>query len=1185
MKKISLIFLAGLLAASCNLAELEQAEVENKIQDESLPIFIENSIVQVSTKATASGFVDGDALGLYAVNYENNNTVAGVLQDEGNQADHVKYVFDEPNYTWRAVSASYYKDPDTHVDIYCYYPYAVPSSVSEYAFEVRQDQGAVPDPGMMSNYEASDFLWSKVTDVAPSESKVKVKLRHKMAGIGVALQEGTGFLEGEFDLLSKAVLAQSVTRSSTINLSTGEITPVGEAPATGTILAKQSDGSYRGIIVPQTVAAGKALLNITVGGKSYIYKEAEDNVYVSGKLKSFVIAINKKTASGEFELELVSSSIEEWVEDLDSHSGEARQYYVAKTTPGQLGNVIRAAGMNPEKIKNLKVTGTINEVDFRFMRDTMSILEALNLKEVEIYIEHPDEEKWGYDPYGQWVILNKGENACRIPRDALSNKKTLFYFAFPEDITLIGSYAFYGTSISGQLIIPDSVTKIENDAFAECRTLTGLTLPTALEYIGSSAFRDCNNFNSPLVLPNTVTYIGYQAFSSCGFTGQLKLPEHLKEICEWSFYNNKFVGSLEIPDEVESIGGWAFNSSGFSGMLTIPASVKKMGDSAFAYTHFRGELVLPDELTAIENGCFAGNEFSYVVLPKELKRIGNDAFSGNWRLLGTLDIPEGCVSIGSSAFSGCNTIETLILPSTLQTISQYAFNGCYGISSITCKSVEVPNVVKGAFDGIAKDSFTVEVPQQSVTRYQSDAMWGEFRRIAAHYDFSISRNICRALNNSDPKTYTLRAPSGMNWSIKSKPSWVTVYPENGTGKTDVTIVFNAMKADEADQEFREGKWDTNGNYYEMGAKYRSGEIVFLLDDVDYTSKMKVEQYNYGYGDGDVIELNKATKGKGVNIVFMGDCYDAKDIATGTYILNVQDGFKHFFDLEPYKTYKEYFNAYLVFGESNDSGMGSVNTVRDSRFGSAYAVNGLVPDSETCFKYAKKTGATDMSKTLVVLTENSSAYAGVCYMWCDGSAIAVCPVSTEAYPYDYRGLIQHEAGGHGFGKLLDEYIYHNAFISGCNCCCCSHVDEFLLNKSFGWGRNMELTGNMQEVGWSHLIFHPKYSNVVDIYEGGYFHSRGVFRSESVSCMNNNIPYYSAISRQAIVERIMDYAGEPFSLDDFIDNDIMTMGTITKSGSYIDFTGVEYPMPSNHKEPIILKGSPESNPIKPVKNEEE
>lgn len=43
------------------------------------------------------------------------------------------------------------------------------------------------------------------------------------------------------------------------------------------------------------------------------------------------------------------------------------------------------------------------------------------------------------------------------------------------------------------------------------------------------------------------------------------------------------------------------------------------------------------------------------------------------------------------------------------------------------------------------------------------------------------------------------------------------------------------------------------------------------------------------------------------------------------------------------------------------------------------------------------------------------------------------------------------------------------------------------------------------------------------------------------MNNNIPYYSAISRQAIVERIKAYAGEAFDFDDFVAKDSFEVGT--------------------------------------------
>ena len=62
-----------------------------------------------------------------------------------------------------------------------------------------------------------------------------------------------------------------------------------------------------------------------------------------------------------------------------------------------------------------------------------------------------------------------------------------------------------------------------------------------------------------------------------------------------------------------------------------------------------------------------------------------------------------------------------------------------------------------------------------------------------------------------------------------------------------------------------------------------------------------------------------------------------------------------------------------------------------------------------------------------------------------------------------------------------------------------------------------------------------------------HSRGMYRSESTSCMNNNIPHFSAISRQAIVERIKEYAGEEFTLEGFYALDKDDFGPMSKAAS--------------------------------------
>lgn len=1158
MKLKNLIF-GGLAICGLLTGCLSEPEFEPVADDGGIPINLDGSISQIVTKANAQGFEDKDAIGLYAVNYENSNQTPGILKDEGNQADHVKYVFDQTNWKWNPMRPVYYKDISTNVDLYAFYPYAEPASVSSYTFEVQKDQSTAETVSRLAGYEASDFLWAKATDIAPSESAIRMTLTHRMAGAHVVLTEGTGFEEaGDFDLIDKKVLVTNTTRKATINLSDGSVAPVGDAQATGIVMCPQTDGSFRGIVVPQSVAAGTHLFKITIDGMTYSFKKDVDFTYEAGKVSKFTIKINRKQHNGEYELELVEADIVAWTEDLNQHDGEARQYYCVNVKePGTLGRLIKADGKNPMKIKNLKVSGTISDEDFYFMRDSMAILEAVNLKESRVMdvkcskITIPGHN----DEYGKSTIFATREAGTYdnvIPDDAFKGKKSLYYFTFPEKINQIGYSAFSKSSISGALIIPDDVTHIWSNAF-QGTNISSLVLAPGVEIIADNSFSECLTLTGTLTLPEALRYLGYQAFRRCPFTGNLIFPNRLEYIGQQCFYDGAtFTGNLTIPENVSILYPETFWSTKkpFTGTLNL-ANVQVLAQGCFYNCMFSGELIVPEGVTEIPAKCFynTSGKLSSVVLPGTIKVIGEDAFRNQSRLT-NINLPEGLISIHDQAFKDCRTLSNLGLPSTLQSIQQRAFSDCFYINSIVCSSKEPPTVSSDAFDGVPKDNFTLEVPANAVTRYTTDLVWGQFRRISAHYDFSISLNRARSLNAETSKTYVLRAPANHNWSIESKPDWITVTPSSGTGKTEVTVTFSEMTSADASEilvEITDPTYAHQTTTRKLNG--RAGEIVFLLEDKDYRTTMTVEQFDYQYGDGDVITLNEATRGNGVDIVFMGDCYDAADIAAGNYLADLEEAVGHYFDLEPYKTYKDYFNVYAVLGVSDDSGMGTLNTIKDAKFGSTFGEKNLVqPDMNTCFEYACKAPIdNNLAQTLIVLVENTTEYGGICYMYDDGTALACCPKSADAYPYDFRGIVQHEAGGHGFGKLADEYIYHNAFISTCLCADgCGHIDDFLTNKNRGWYANLELTGDMNEVGWSHFIFHPKYSNVVDIYEGGYFHTRGVYRSEPTSCMNNNIPYYSAISRQAIVERIMKYAGEVFELDEFIANDVTTTGPTTKAG---------------------------------------
>ena len=1127
---------------------LQEPDFEPVTADGALAIQLEGSILQEATKVNAAGFEDGDALGLYAVNYTDANQTPGTLLVEGNQADHVKYVFNESAWQWTPVRPVYYKDVNTNVDLYVFYPHAEPDAVDAWNFEVQKDQSTARSQSALGGYEASDFLWAKAENVAPTEAKIKVQLQHKMAGAEVVLQQGDGFAEGEFESVERYILATGTTRKASINLSTGGVTPVGGAQATGIVMCPQVGGSFRAIVVPQTVAAQTPLFSITLGGVPYIFKKETDFTYEAGKISTFTIKVNRKVPSGEFELELADVSILPWKEDINTHESEARQYYVVNVeTPGTLGRLIKAAKKNPDKIRNLKVTGQITDKDFWFMRDSMAILEAVNLKEAKVkdaYCVH-------YDSGGNNV--NKDDV---IPLGAFRDKKSLIFFVFPENITDISARAFWGSNLSSTLNIPESVVTIGEYAFEGTR-IVNVSFGNQLESIMSHAFQNCSLLSSELHLPTSLKSIGAYAFQNCNFSGKLILPDNIEFIGMYAFNSaGSFSGDLIMPELVKQLDTYTFNYSSFSGKLLLN-NVVQLGSGCFGSCKFSGELIIPEDVIEIPSSCFTSCCFTSIKFPSSLRIISSGSFYGVG-LLGNLNIPEGVTSIGASAFSSQSQISSISLPSTLQTIGSSAFDGCFGLSNITCSAIEPPTVQSGAFDGVAKDNFTVEVPSQSVKRYQAESGWSDFKRIAAHYDFSVSRERMRALNAAQSRTYTLRAPANFEWAIESKPDWVSVSPESGTGKTDVTITVSEMPRTSETFEVNEGSY--NYPSYKQYAG-RAGEVVFKLTAKDYTTSFTVEQYDSDYIDGGVIALQEASTGPGIDIVFIGDGYDAKDIAKGTFLTNAQKGCSSFFDLEPYNSYKEYFNVYAVICQSDDSGIGTVNTVIDTKFGSNFTQNRILPPAAgPCFEWAKKANPSmDLTRSLTILLMNTSCYEGVTMIYDDGSAIACCPVSTNAYPYDFRGIVQHEAGGHGFGKLGDEYIYHNAFIQTCDCGCCDHPSGdndtksiYGRMKSKGWFKNLSMSSDNKLVPWSHLIYNPDYSDYVDIYEGGYMHTRGVYRSEATSCMNNNIPYYSAISRQAIVERIKYCAGEEFTLEEFYARDSDVFGSTKAAPAAFDRT---------------------------------
>lgn len=1133
-------------------------------QHDSNRIQLSSDIDQLAvTRVNDNGFCNGDVMGVYIVDYEGNKP--GTLKVNGNRGDNVRHTFDEPNYKWNSAYDLFWKDKHTHIDVYGYYPFANPESIEDYQFEVQKDQSKATENGEMGGYEASDFLWGKVSDVAPTTSVIRLPMAHRMSNARVTLIQGSGFAEGEWANLEKIVLTANVARKASINLSTGDIKTAGAVENTMTIPSRTND-EWRTIVVPQTVAAGTTLFSITIGGVPYKFTKNEAFTYVSGKMMNFGIKVDKQTGSGAYKLTLISESITPWENDLVSHDATAKEYIVINSTPGGLKNAITAANKDYTQVRNLKITGQINAKDFYFMRDSMLRLSALNLKEVRI-------KGWGKNEEYEENMDDQIPNSAFYFIQTVGGSNSLNRIVLPDTLKSIGSNAFYGCKyLSGSLIIPEGVTEIKRGAFNGCIGLNGiLSLPSTLKKLGNrgeddmgdegtdyygGVFQNCRNLTGNLILPDNLELIRGYCFSGCsGLYGELRLPAKLKRMGNCAFSScSGFTGSLSIPQGITALPSEAFHNCGFNGTLTLHNGITNIANDAFANCHFKGELHLPKSLKVISENAFCNNDFSgTLTLPSTLTHIGSNAFAYNWRLMGILDIPQEVESIGENAFSNCKMLEGIIFPESMETIRQGAFNECYGINSIICKGTMPAHIESGAFDGVAKDNFTLEVPESAISQYQAAPGWKDFKRIAAHHELVCRPSVACALSTEHKQKLVINAEG--EWEVASKPNWCEVSPASGNKKTEVTLTIKGMA---------------------KNADSRDGKVVFRLKDKDYTHECSVSQYGYEYGEDEWITLQKATKGNngGINIVLLGDGFNAKDIASGKYLNDIKQEVEYFFGIEPYKTYRDYFNVYTAIPLSTESGVGTVNTIRYNRFNTTFTGGvGLKADYDEVFNYAlgaPTVNKSNLNQTLIIMVPNSTDYGGICQMWEDGSAIAFCPQSTYGYPLDTRGVIQHEAGGHGFGKLGDEYIYHNAFIDFCDCTCCGHVFEFNAAKSLGWFDNLELTGKMHSVGWSHLIFDDRYSDIVDIYEGGYMHNRGVFRSEPNSCMNNDIPYYSTISRESIVKRIKAYAGETYSFEDFVKNDKRDAG-IVESRAF-GGNGDQRTSGTYQHAPVFHKGSP-------------
>ena len=282
----------------------------------------------------------------------------------------------------------------------------------------------------------------------------------------------------------------------------------------------------------------------------------------------------------------------------------------------------------------------------------------------------------------------------------------------------------------------------------------------------------------------------------------------------------------------------------------------------------------------------------------------------------------------------------------------------------------------------------------------------------------------------------------------------------------------------------------------------------------------------------------------VPLIFTGDGFVPTDYEIGGYFdQKVDEGISNFFDTEPYKSLRHYFTVYKVAAHSHERGITrynltdanlieKINTIFETRYyGDGYNSTLMKTNSSKVFEYARKIpGITNavLDNTTVVLIANSNTYSGTCWMEYSGKSVSIVPTCDAFQPYTYKMTMAHEAGGHGFGQLADEYLFQSRAITS------SEITSIQSWSTDTRNSNIDVTCDKTQIKWKHFFGVPGYEAVTAI-EGAQYAS-GVWKPEAMSCMVNMAPPYNAPSRESIIKRIMKAANETYTFGKFLQLDV-------------------------------------------------
>ena len=257
--------------------------------------------------------------------------------------------------------------------------------------------------------------------------------------------------------------------------------------------------------------------------------------------------------------------------------------------------------------------------------------------------------------------------------------------AIPSSVTCIEANTFMNSTL--ETIYIKGAEKIADSAFERCFSLKNVSLPSCLKEIGASAFEYCNELKE-IVLPDSLTTIGNKAFSECNSLKKITLNKNIKEIGNNAFYNTSYDKAVYFNGNVNDWLNISFNN--------IYSNPCYQSNEVYFDDKLLDNLVIPENIYSISEYAFSGiDSLKTVVISKKIKEIKKRAFENCYNLkdvkyLGSLEDWLN-ISFADEESNPCSNKANLYINDELviyldlshaSIINNYAFAGCSSIKSV-----------------------------------------------------------------------------------------------------------------------------------------------------------------------------------------------------------------------------------------------------------------------------------------------------------------------------------------------------------------------------------------------------------------------------------------------------------------------------------------------------------------------